>query len=116
MFILYPITMGQALRRDLAMMLMLLVIVFAAGQPITSRSTVILSDAISALLLSREALRTTHAFVPLPATLELDAVVVVVVVTPELVVVTPVDAGAAPTEGYGWHLVKVLWTQVLPIY
>jgi hypothetical protein len=114
MFILYPITMGQALRRDLAMMLMLLVIVSAAGQPITSRSTVTLSDATSVLLQSREALCTMHAFVPLPATLELD--VVVVVVTPELVVVTPVDAGAAPTEGYGWHLVKVLWTQVLPIY
>jgi hypothetical protein len=55
-----------------------------------------------------------HAFVPLAATLELD--VVVVVVMPELVVVTPVDVGAAATEGYGWRLANVLWTQVLPIY
>jgi hypothetical protein len=114
MFISYLITMGQAPRRDLAMTLMLLVIVGAAGQPITSRSTVTLSDATSVPLRSREALRTMHAFVLFPATLEL--VVVVVVVMPELVVVTPVDAGAAATEGYGWRLVKVLWTQALPIY
>jgi hypothetical protein len=56
----------------------------------------------------------TRVSVTLLATLELD--VDVVVVTPELVVVAPVDAGAAATEGYGWRLVKVLWTQVLPIY
>jgi hypothetical protein len=116
MFISYLITMGQAPRRDLAMMLMLLVIVGAAGQPITSRSTVTPSDATSVPLRSREALRTMHAFVLFPATLELVVVVVVVVVMPELVVVTPVDAGAAATEGYGWRLVKVLWTQALPIY
>ena len=110
--------MGQAPRRDLAMTLMLLVIVGAAGQPITSRSTVTPSDATSVLLRSREALLTMHAFVLFPATLELVVVVVVVVVVvmPELVVVTPVDAGAAATEGYGWRLVKVLWTQALPIY
>ena len=44
-----------------------------------------------------------HAFVPLPVTLELVAVVVVVLMMPELVVVTPVDAGAAATEGYGFN-------------
>ena len=48
------------------------------------------------------------------ATLVLD--VDVVAVMPELVVVTPVDAGAAATEGYGWRLVKVLWTPALPTY
>ena len=58
--------------------------------------------------------RCWRVFVTLPATLELD--VDVVVVTPELVVVAPVDAGAAATEGYGWRRVKVLWTPVLPIY
>jgi len=36
MYISYPITTGQALKRDLAMMLALLVIVGAAGQPTTS--------------------------------------------------------------------------------
>ena len=109
MFISYLITMGQAPRRDLAMTLMLLVIVGAAGQLITSRSTVTPSDATSVPLRSREALRTMHAFVLFPATLELVVVVVVVVVVvmPELVVVTPVDGGAAATEGYGWRLVKV---------
>jgi hypothetical protein len=116
MFVSHLITMDQALRRDLAMMMKLLVIVGAAGQPITSRSTVVLSAATSVLLQSREALCIMHAFVLLPATLELDVETVVVVGMPELVVVTAVDAGAAATEGYGWRLAKVLWTQALPTY
>ena len=42
-----------------------------------------------------------HAFVPLSATVEL--VTVVVVMMPELVGITPVDAGAAATERYGFN-------------
>jgi len=84
-----------------------------------------------------------HAFVPLLATLELDAVVVGVVVMPKQIVVTPVDPlhnnltrcsfglvyalGQChlywflsflflSTEGYGWRLVKVLGTQALLTY
>ena len=106
--------MGQVLTRDLAWIRTLLVIVGAAGEPITSRPTAIPSDATSALHLSEVALCTTRVFVTLPATLELD--VVVVVVMPELAVVAPVDAGAATTEGEAWRLVKVLWTQAPLIY
>ena len=91
---LHLITTGQASRRDFAIPVKL-VTAGAAGELITSLPTANRRDATSALHLSEVALCTVHVFVPLPATLD----VVVVEVTPELVVVAPVDAGAAATEG-----------------
>ena len=88
---------GQGSTRDFVI-LVKSVTAGAAGEPITSRPTALPTDATSALHLSEVALCTTRVSVMLLATLVLD--VDVVVVTPELVVVAPVDAGAAVIEGY----------------
>ncbi len=104
---------GQGSRRDFAI-LVKPVTAGAAGEPITSRPTALPTDATSVLHLSEVALCTTRVSAMLLVNLVLD--VDVVVVMPELVVVAPVDAGAAAIEGYGWRRVKVLWTPALPIY
>ncbi len=112
-FVSHPIITGQGSRRDFAI-LVKPVTAGAAGEPITSRPIAIRRDATSALHLSEVALCTTRVSAMLLVNLVLD--VDVVVVMPELVVVAPVDAGAAAIEGYGWRRVKVLWTPALPIY
>jgi hypothetical protein len=104
---------GQGSRRDFAI-LVKPVTAGAAGEPITSRPIALPTDATSVLHLSEVALCTTRVSAMLLVNLVLD--VDVVVVMPELVVVAPVDAGAAAIEGYGWRRVKVLWTPALPIY
>ena len=111
MYTTHLITTGQASRRNFAM-LAKLVTAGAVGEPITLRPTAMRRDATSVLHLSEVALCITHVFALLRAAQD----VVVVVVTPELDVVPPVDEGAAAIEGYGWRLAKVLWTQALPIY
>jgi hypothetical protein len=112
-FVSHLIITGQGSRRDFAI-LVKPVIAGAAGEPITLRPIANRRDATSAQHLSGVAWCIMRVSATLLATLVLD--VDVVVVTPELVVVAPVDAGAAAIEGYGWRRVKVLWTPALPIY
>jgi hypothetical protein len=112
-FVSHPIITDQGPRRHFAI-LAKPVTAGAAGEPITSRPIALPTDATSVPHLSEVALCTTRVSAMLLVNLVLD--VDVVVVMPELVVVAPVDAGAAAIEGYGWRRVKVLWTPALPIY